>query len=354
MLILLIAVLSCKNNQDNTVIFEIEIIHEDRVFTENYYGDLIHFQDNRAICGFYKMPVSIINLSDNTFQKIEKQGEGPGEFKFPRWAKFYQDNFMIFCSSLTKIIIYDSSFNCIREHRVPAKISNLFILDDSTVLYSDLISNEKFFVIYDLENSIILNSFGQTIPYPVERYRNHLYNQGNLKPIKGNVALHENLLIWYDYYQDKFKIFNISNGVLSDIFGRVHPGWKVPIVFETPVDQYHPTSHLRIRSTPCQTIEFSENYMFVLFFRLWQNGWKYQDDFFLSEKFGLVDIYKLPSFSYAGSFYLSTICLEEDNYLLPCQMDVIDDSTVTILYLNPGEGTDFISQVIKVYIIEHL
>lgn len=349
-LILLITLLSCKNHQDNTVVLEIEILREDSIFTENYYGDLISFQDNRAICGFYQKAVTIINLSESTTEKIEKVGEGPGEFKFPRCALFFQDNFIIFCSTLTKIIIYDSSFNYIREHRIPAKISNLFIIDDSTVLYSDLLSNDQLFVIYDLKNSIKLNSFGQTISYPVERYRNHLYNQGILKPIGGNVAVYKNLLFWYDYFHDKFKIFNIFTGDLLDSFSRVHHDWSVPIVFETPVDQYHPTSQLRIRSTPCQSIEFSENYMFVLFFRLWQNGWKYHDDFFRSEKFGLVDIYKLPSFAYTGSFYLSTIYLEEDNCLLPYQMDVIDDSILSILYFNPGEGTDFISRKIKVQI----
>lgn len=341
-IILFIFLLGCSNHPSNDKLLDFKIQEVNDILLTSYYGEISGVDNNSLFLWRNNNFLTEVDIINEKITNIGIVGEAPGEYLRPSYTIKYKGFYYIKDSSSNKIIIFDSLYTFIDEYKVYEKISQFKFLNDSLIFYTNTTQLKNFFCIYDLKKREKIFSFGEAIDYPKINDRSSLIHNGKIISFSKQWDVRDSLLIWYDYYNNQFRVYNIIDGKLLKTFGRDLRNWSTPPVFKISGDQYHSARNI-VASSPCENILISENYIYACFSKIWEYNWWLRDydqqrlTDIKSHKYILVDVYSRENFNYIGSFYpLDQYITYEDNFLLIKDITLAND-TVLNFYLQDRE-----------------
>lgn len=347
-----IFIVNCSKNKDDSILLNYKIINSIDIYLENYYGEISGVNDNSIFLWRNNKLLTEINLKSNEITTIGTVGEAPGEYLCPCYTLIYKNNYYITDAGSNKIIIFDSTGCFVDEiRRIHGRIGIFKNLNDTLIFYTNTSTLVNFFCLYNVNDEENVFSFGEAIDYPVERDREKLIFDGKIIALSDQWDIKDSLLIWYDYYNNRFRVYNLFGGNILTSFGRDFHSWKTPPIFEIPGDQYH-SSRCTVSSSPLVKVLISDKYIFACFGMIWKFNWWLRDFDenkkmnILKNKYYFIDVYSRENFNYLGTIYPLDDYIYYENLRLVIREMSLENDTIINFYLQDIEDGSFFRKVV--------
>lgn len=341
--IFLILLLSCTSREDEKIkIFTTEIIDME---TKAYLGNIVDAAGNCLYLYGIGRPLTRIDLFK---KKVDTLYFNQKEYIF---GVKEMDDFVYFISrgSLKRI---GGGLKDILKIGIDGYFK---FINNDLILYEDISSMKNYFSIFNIKKGVKLNSFGDIIEYPDNKFKEKLkYDRFTIPYPEFEWDVKGSILIVYEYFFDRLKAYDVITGKTIKIFGVKHKNWTIPKIEITGRGK---NRTYKIKKTPAAGITISNNYIFVSFEKYWLKDWeieKYTDKLkkLYKKGFFFVDVYKKKDFEYVGTFYP----LNDENFyqngihLRVWRIKAENDSTLTF-YLQDNRKETFFRKVKVVFSI---
>lgn|GEM_PF-2258696 len=351
MMFIIFLIIGCWKADEKVIPYDIIDIKE---IESSYNSPWIYYAKGEKIYSFNIIkPIIVLNISSGITREIGKLGFGPDRYKIPSWITEYYGNIYVGDKTTGRLLIFDTLGNFIKDAGIHS-IREKFVFCNETLL---IIKNptliDNYFILYDLKNDKQIISFGNVIEYPIKKHRLKLTNEGKWQPYYTEWDAMDSILVQYDYYNDKFIVYNIYNGKVIKRFGKKHNGWSVPRVIFFEGDKYHEKRFV-VAMTPCRSLVITNNYIYFIVMKLWKYKWfsrgfysKHKEKKIFSSNFLLVDVYS-RNYEYVGSFYPLNIHQFRGDEVLRLDFVSAENDTILNFYLQSNDGTFFKRVSVKV------
>lgn len=349
---IILLLISC-NTEKNDNVERIDYVFSDTKYVDYQegWGWLIYAEEDNIFLQKIRSTSQSFNLSTGEVKEFGAIGEAPGEYGLqPVNIVYYKDTLFVGDPFNGKIILYDSNFNFVDERRnYFLTNSKIVIIDDSLIIGSRR-SEEFAFIAYNKNIEKEIFKIGKPIDYPNNIDKSEVTNEGILYPNRKQWDAIDSLLMWYDSYNDKIRVYNIYKETLDTTFGIDHEGFNTPPLLYFEGDSYRPACW-NVNAPQCQGLLISDKYIFVMLLNIWDinKEWRLRG---LSEEeikkiytndFIFIDVYTKNNYNYIGSFYpLNDYIYYEENKFLIHYLSIENDSTISIYMQEQYEGLKFL------------
>lgn len=345
-----IFLVNCSKNKDDSILLSYKIINTIDINLENYYGEISGVNGDSIFLWRHNKLLTEINLKSKEITTIGTVGEAPGEYLGPSYTLIYKNNYFILDGRSNKIIIFDSTGCFVDEIRFIGRGGIFKILNDTLIFYTNHTTLENFFCLYNVNDEENVFSFGEAIDYPIEKDREKLFFDGKIIAFSDQWDVKDSLLIWYDYYHNRFRVYNLFDGNILTSFGRDFHSWGTPPIYERPADKYHPSSW-EVSYSPLEKVLISDKYIFACFEKIWEFNWglSYFDENksmnILKNKYYLIDVYSRENFNYLGTIYPLDDYIYYENLRLAIREMSLENDSIINFYLQDIEDGSFFRKV---------
>lgn len=345
-LLLFFSLLSCEKEREKILkyIIEEKIRICNPIFNEGWFS-LGGANGNNLVFTVFNRHTLLWNIKRNTFDTLYKWGDGPLE-ACGGYGIFFENKLFCLSPMSYKMLIMEiknGKYNIIKEAKIPIWVYYFInVLNDSLLAFVEF-SIDKIFIIYDWKNEKIVNEFGDAPSYPIKKWNNKISDEGKYPSY--DAAVKDTFLFFYDYYRNKFYVYNIFNGKKIKTFGRSIPGWCIP-----QIRWWKERSRFTIPNSPMISSVYnkggicvSDKYIFAGFGKEWKGKWQWKKKVskkkrtkILTDHYYFIDIYSLKDFNYIGTIYPFDEFIydkEKDKILWPSMLRISGENNIDI-YLN--------------------
>ncbi len=323
LLFIFILFLNCSKYIEKTINFKIaKEIERESHFEGLYFPQYMGGNDSFLIISGIQSPSLMINIErDEVIETLAIDGEGPGEKKNWGDAHFYGNKLL--CAYHSKLMVYEkekNGYKLNKELALPFNGWYFRILNDTLLVFMVIDRYENLFVLFNWDNGKVLLEFGDALVYPQRRWRQKL-----LPDFPYYFCVYDSFLIVYDYFVNKFIVYDIFSKKKMIISCRSIKYWKTPKV------KFDKKLHRFVTQCPKVKIATNGKYLFIMFEKAWLYNWsiynnkkiknmsqKEKADLYSSLFYYFIDVYLLENYKYVGSIYPfnSSILFNEDKNIL--------------------------------------